>query len=181
MSRALLLALLAALLLFPSAAACRRIGCRGEPDLRRRRKCRRHLPERLRRAVQLRIRQRRLVRAGRCSTPPPRERPGRRPHFRGRSRPAATTSSSSHRTRTSAPRFRPRTRPARATSAAPAGKSRSFVVLLHSRAALRRGVARPTHSWRISSATAVRATSRVRARRRRFQHFGRASRERRLH
>ena len=90
------------------------------------------------------------------------------PHSPGRSRPATTTWSSSHRTRTSAPPFRPPMRPARATSVAPAGKSHSFAVSPHSRAALRRGVVRPIRSWRISSATAAPATSRVRARRRGF-------------
>jgi len=141
MSRVLLLALLAALLLFPTAARA------GASDV-----------------VVSQI----YGGGGNAGATFRNERHGRRPHFRGRSRPAATTSSSSHRTRTSAPPSRLRTRPARATSAAPVGRSRSFVGQLRSRAALRRGVARPTRSWRISSATAARATSRVPARRRGF-------------
>ena len=71
-------------------------------------------------------------RAGRCSTPPPRERPGRRPHFRGRSRPAATTWSSSHRTRTSAPSFRP----ADATGTSNLGGTSGKIALVRGAAAL---------------------------------------------
>ena len=105
---------------------------------------------------------------GPFSTPPPRGRPGRRQRSRGRSRPAATTSSSSHRTPTSA-RSLP---PADATGTSNLGGTSGKIALVrgaaHSRAALRRGVARPTRWWRTSLATEAQVTSRARARRRHF-------------